>query len=114
MATTFSLTIGGKPAVTHSTFSVLNPADESVVAEFPEATLEMVHQAVASARAAFNAWSAPPDGERVKKLLAIAALIETHHAELSQLIPREQGKTQSGPGPTLEVGGAAAWPRATA
>jgi acyl-CoA reductase-like NAD-dependent aldehyde dehydrogenase len=33
---------------------------------------------------------------------------------LSQLITLEQGKTQSGPGANLEVGGAAAWTRATA
>ena len=110
----FSLTIGGKPAATRNTFNVLNPADESVVAECPEATLEMVDQAVASARAAFKTWSTLPDGDRVQKLLAIAALIEKHHPELSQLITREQGKTQSGPGANLEVGGAAAWTRATA
>jgi len=111
---TFALTIGGKPAATHNTFRVLNPADESVVAECPEATPELVDQAVASARAAFKTWSALPDAERVAKLLAIADLIEKHHTELSQLITREQGKTQSGPGANLEVGGAAAWTRVTA
>src|SRR5690348_11606549 len=68
----FALTIGGQPAVTRNTFNVLNPADESVVAECPEATLELVDQAVASARAAFKSWSNLPDEERVKKLLAIA------------------------------------------
>jgi acyl-CoA reductase-like NAD-dependent aldehyde dehydrogenase len=112
--TGFALTIGGKAAVTRSTFNVLNPADESVVAACPEGTVELVDQAVASARAAFKPWSAIADAERVSKLLAIADLIETHHPELSQLITLEQGKTQSGPGANLEVGGAAAWTRATA
>jgi acyl-CoA reductase-like NAD-dependent aldehyde dehydrogenase len=110
----FSLTIGGKAAATRKTFNVLNPADETIVAECPEGTVELVDQAVASARAAFRPWSALPDADRVNKLLRIADLIETHHAELSQLITREQGKTQSGPGANLEVGGAAAWTRATA
>jgi acyl-CoA reductase-like NAD-dependent aldehyde dehydrogenase len=110
----FSLTIGGKPAVTQKTFDVLNPVDESLVAACPEGSIELVDQAVASARSALRSWSALPDGERVGKLMAIADLIEKHHVELSQLITREQGKTQSGPGANLEVGGAAAWMRATA
>jgi acyl-CoA reductase-like NAD-dependent aldehyde dehydrogenase len=112
--TGFSLTIGGKAAATAKTFNVLNPVDESVVAACPEATPALVDEAVASARKAFKSWSGLPDTERVNKLLAIADLIEKHHPELSDLITREQGKTQSGPGANLEVGGAVAWTRATA
>ena len=112
--TSFTLTIGGKAAATNRTFNVLNPADESVVASCPEGTVELVDEAVAAARAAFKSWSRLADSERVSKLLAIADSIEKHHSELSQLITREQGKTQSGPGANLEVGGAAAWTRATA
>ena len=112
--TTYSLTIGGKAAATRNTFNVLNPVDESVVAACPQGTVELVDQAVASARAAFKGWSALPDTERVAKLQAIADLIEKHHAELSELVTREQGKPQSGPGANLEVGGAAAWTRVTA
>ena len=62
----FSLTIGGKAAATLRAFPVLNPADESLVALCPEATLELVDQAVDSARAAFKSWSQRPDGERVR------------------------------------------------
>lgn len=112
--TAFSLTIGGKATATGKTFNVLNPADESVVAACPEGNVTLVDQAVASARSAFKAWAALPDAERVSKLLAIGDLIEKHHAELSQLITREQGKPQSGPGANLEVGGSAAWTRVTA
>ena len=110
----FNLIIGGKPAATSRTFNVLNPADESIVAACPEGTVELVDKAVSSARSAFASWSAVPDAERVAKMMAIADLIEKHHQELSQLITREQGKTQSGPGANLEVGGAAAWTRVTA
>ena len=74
----------------------------------------MVDEAVTSARHAFPAWAALPDSERVAKLLAVADLVEKHHQELSELITREQGKTQSGPGANLEVGGAVAWTRVTA
>ena len=52
--TGFSLTIGGKAAPTSRTFNVLNPVDESVVAACPEGTVELVDEAVASARKAFK------------------------------------------------------------
>jgi acyl-CoA reductase-like NAD-dependent aldehyde dehydrogenase len=110
----FELTIDGESAATAKTFNVLNPADETIVAACPEATTAQVDQAVAGARRAFAAWSAQPDAERVSRLLAVADLIEKHHTELSELVTREQGKTQSGPGANLEVGGAVAWTRATA
>ena len=110
----YTMTIGGRAVGSARTFDVLNPADENVVAACPEGTTELVDQAVASARKALPAWSAVPDAERVAKLNAIADLIEKHHGELSQLITREQGKTQSGPGANFEVGGTVAWTRATA
>ena len=110
----YTMTIGGRAASSARTFDVLNPADETVVAACPEGTTELVDQAVASARQAFPAWAAVPDAERAAKLNAIADLIEQHHGELSQLITREQGKTQSGPGANFEVGGTVAWTRVTA
>jgi acyl-CoA reductase-like NAD-dependent aldehyde dehydrogenase len=110
----FALTIGGKPAATAKTFDVLNPADETVVAACPEGTTALVDEAVASARRALPSWAAVPDSDRVDRLLAVADLIEKHHQELSELVTREQGKTQSGPGANLEVGGAVAWTRVTA
>src|SRR6202035_5304396 len=51
---------------------------------------------------------------RAAKLLEIANLIEKHHAELSELVTREQGKTQSGLGANMEGGGAIVWTRVTA
>jgi acyl-CoA reductase-like NAD-dependent aldehyde dehydrogenase len=110
----YVLTIGGKAASTSQTFDVLNPLDESLVARCPSGTTEHVDRAVRAAREALPGWSATPDAERVAKLMAIADLIEKHHAELSTLVTREQGKPQSGPGANLEVGGAAVWTRATA
>lgn len=110
----YVLTIGGKTADAPRTFDVLNPFDESLVGRCPEGTIELVDAAVRCAREAFPAWSSAPDNERVAKLMDIAALIESNHAELSRLVTLEQGKSQSGPGANLEVGGAAAWTRATA
>ncbi len=80
----YSLTIGGKAVTTAKTFNVLNPADESIVAACPEATIALVDEAVQSARRAFPAWAALPDAERAAKLNAVADLIEKHHQELSR------------------------------
>jgi acyl-CoA reductase-like NAD-dependent aldehyde dehydrogenase len=110
----YVLTIGGRAAATANFFDVLNPLDESVVGRCPEGNVGLVDEAVKAARAAFPAWSALPDAERVARLLRIADSIEKHHAELATLVTKEQGKPQSGPGANLEVGGAAAWTRATA
>lgn len=111
---TFNLTIAGKPAPAQRAFDVINPADESIVASCPLATPEMVDAAVASSRQAFPYWAALSDAERTAKLHAIADLIERNHRELAELVTREQGKPQSGPGANLELGGAATWTRITA
>ena len=110
----YAMIIGGKRINTGRTFDVLNPADETVVAACPEGTVALVDEAVAAARSAFPAWAALADAERVAKLQAVADLIEKNHAELAELVTREQGKTQSGPGANLEAGGTVAWTRATA
>jgi acyl-CoA reductase-like NAD-dependent aldehyde dehydrogenase len=112
--TQYVLTIGGKAAATTKTFNVINPADETIVAACPEGTTALIDEAVLSARQAFASWAATPDSDRAAKLMAIADLVEKHHTELSELVTREQGKTQSGPGANLEVGGAVAWTRVTA
>src|SRR5262245_14581005 len=96
------------------TFDVINPVDESLVGHCPEATAAHVDEAVRAARNALPGWSAERDATRSERLMEIASLIEKHHAELSSLVTREQGKPQSGPGANFEVGGAAVWTRATA
>jgi len=112
--TSYAMTIDGKQVISTRTFNVLNPADESIVAACPLADLALVDAAVAAARRAFPGWAATPDAERAAKLNAVADLIRQNHAELATLVTREQGKTQSGPGANLEVGGAEGWTRVTA
>lgn len=92
----YTLTIGGQATAASREFDVLNPFDESLAGRCPEGTVELVDRAVQCARAALPAWSAVSDAERIAKLLDIASLIERHHAELSTLVTREQGKAQSG------------------
>ena len=110
----YPLTINGKAAPVSGSFDVINPADGTLVAACPLGTTALVDAAVESARRALPGWSSLPDSERVAKLTAIADLIDKHHHELSELVTREQGKTQSGPGANFEVHGTAAWTRVTA
>ncbi|MBS0613239.1 MAG: aldehyde dehydrogenase family protein [Proteobacteria bacterium] len=111
----YALIIDGKRVdSTPKTFKVLNPADESVVAEVPEGTVELLDKAVAAARKALPGWSAQSSEARAAKLMEIADLLEKNQAELAQLITKEQGKTLGGLGSNFEVGGAAAWTRVTA
>jgi acyl-CoA reductase-like NAD-dependent aldehyde dehydrogenase len=111
---TFALTIDGKAVTAGAMHTVTNPADESIVAECPAGSVELLDQAVAASRRALPAWAALPDGERAAKLQTVAKLIQDHQTELSILITREQGKTQSGPGANVELEGCVAWTEVTA
>lgn len=93
---------------------VLNPADGTPVGACPEGDVDLLDQAVAAARRALPGWSALPDADRAAALTKVADLLEQHAGELSALVTREQGKTQSGPGANLEAGGCVAWTRVTA
>lgn len=110
----FSLVIDGQLVRPNETFPVINPADETVVAECPKGNAELLDQAVAAANKALPAWRSLSSEERVEKLNLIADLIEQNHEELAVLITREQGKCQSGMGANMEIGGCAAWTRVTA
>lgn len=110
----YQLIINGRKIDKATSFDVLNPSTEKPVASCAQGDVEDLDCAVAAARAAFPAWAATADEERVASLHKIADLIEAHHGELVELITAEQGKCQSGPGANLEAGGAAAWTRVTA
>lgn len=114
--TEYNLIIDGQKIATSSSFDVLNPATEEVVAACPMATEEHLDQAVNAARRAFQSWSTVDDSERRKVVAAIANRLEAHVDELARLITLEQGKPLqafAGLGSTFEVGGAVAWCRAT-
>jgi acyl-CoA reductase-like NAD-dependent aldehyde dehydrogenase len=112
--TTFPLIIDGKPAQSKGFFDVVNPATGMVLASCPKADAELVDLAVAAARLALADWSQRPDHERAQKLKDVADVLAANQKELSLLLTQEQGKTQSGPGANLEVGGCTAWTQSTA
>jgi acyl-CoA reductase-like NAD-dependent aldehyde dehydrogenase len=110
----YHLIIDGRAVSSPTTFPVINPADESTLAECPQGTVEQLDAAVAAAHRAFPAWAALPDSKRVAMLNEIADRIDARKLELAKLITQEQGKSLNGPGSRFEVGGAAAWTRVTA
>src|SRR5439155_2351080 len=73
------------------TEEVVNPATGEVIAEAPLSTAADVERAVAAAREAFDGWAATP-GERALMLLKLAAAIEDHAEELSDLESADAGK----------------------
>jgi lactaldehyde dehydrogenase / glycolaldehyde dehydrogenase len=76
-----------------ATRAVVNPADESVVAEVPEGTAEDAQQALEAARAAQPAWARRSGVQRGAVLRAVAAGIRAEAEELARTIVSEQGKT---------------------
>ena len=92
-ASDYSLLINGRLVDGASTFDVINPATEEVLAACPKADLAQLNQAVAAAKAAFPAWSARPiEARRNNLLVKMADEFETRSAEIARLLTQEQGK----------------------
>jgi acyl-CoA reductase-like NAD-dependent aldehyde dehydrogenase len=91
-ASDYGLLINGRLVDGASTFDVINPATEEVLAACPKADLAQLNQAVAAAKAAFPAWSARPIEERRNLLVKMADEFETRSAEIARLLTQEQGK----------------------
>lgn len=69
-----------------------NPADGSIVAEFPIATADEVRQAVARARAAQPEWAARGIRERLRIIRRFQQLLLANQQKVAELITREAGK----------------------
>ncbi|MCF5955886.1 aldehyde dehydrogenase family protein, partial [Xanthomonas perforans] len=89
------LLIDGEMVVSASTQwqDVVNPADQSVLAQVPFATTAEVDAAVAAASRAFVTWRKTPIGTRARIFLKYQQLIREHMPELAALLSAEQGKT---------------------
>ena len=85
--------IGGRWVTADETRPVINPADESTVAEVPEAGAEHAEMALEAARNAQRAWARRSGVERGAVLRAIADGIRARQEDLARLVVSEQGKT---------------------
>lgn len=70
---------------------VVNPADETVVAQVARGSAADVDRAVAAARAAFAGWSATPAAVRAQVIGNIHALILERKEQLAQALSLEMG-----------------------
>lgn len=73
-------------------FPVVNPQDGSVVADVADCGAEQARAALASAEAAFPAWSGMPAAERATLLLRWHGLLQERSQDLARLITQELGK----------------------
>jgi malonate-semialdehyde dehydrogenase (acetylating)/methylmalonate-semialdehyde dehydrogenase len=86
--------IGGRPLASNSerTSEVFNPATGAVSANVSLATMSELNAAVASAHAAFPAWSATSPLRRSRVMFKFKELMEQNADKLAALITAEHGK----------------------
>ncbi len=97
MTELFKNFVGGAWADSESrkSFESLNPANtKDVVGLVPRSTKKDVDRAVASAKAAFPAWSRHPAPKRGQLLFKVAQLLEANKSSLGDLVTREMGKVR--------------------
>ena len=78
-----------------SALPVLDPADDSLIAEVPACGRDEANRAVAAAARAFDSFQAMPAVERAALLRAISCLMSERKDALAELLTREQGKPLS-------------------
>ena len=84
-----------KTSKTDKYMDVYNPSTGEVIARTPCCTQEEVEEAIASAKAAFPAWSNTPVMKRVQVLYKFRELLVEHMDELATLCAVEHGKVLS-------------------
>ena len=72
--------------------AIYNPATGAVARQVALASVEEVNAAVASAKAAFPAWSETPPIRRARVMNNFLALLNEHRDELAAMITAEHGK----------------------
>ncbi len=83
---------GWKTSETTKYMDCYNPSTGEIIARAPQCTAAEVEAAVASAKAAYPAWSNTPPNKRVQVLFRMKALLDSHLDELTVLCARENGK----------------------
>lgn len=71
---------------------IINPADNSVIGEAPDANVSDVASAVQAAQDAFEGWWATPAARRGEILYACMRAMHANEDELAQSLTAEQGK----------------------
>jgi len=95
MESDYRMYVGGEwvQAEEERTFTVLNPANEEMIARVPQATRGDTQRALQAAEKARRDWEMLPLKERGEHLRAIACSIHKAKDRLAEIVVREQGKT---------------------
>lgn len=88
----YSLLIDGRLVAGADRMAVINPANETELAQCPVADKEQLEQAVAAAQRAFPGWSQTPIAERQAVLLQVADAINANAERVAKVLTGEQGK----------------------
>ena len=75
--------------------AIINPATGQVIREIADSTTKQVDEAISRALTAFTPWSELTPGERSKKILDYADLLEKHADEICEVEVSETGKPWS-------------------
>jgi betaine-aldehyde dehydrogenase len=75
--------------------AIINPATGQVIREIADSTTQQVDETISRALTAFTPWSELTPGERSKKILDYADLLEKHADEICELEVSETGKPWS-------------------
>ncbi len=90
--TQFKLLIDGELRDGVASIDVVNPADESVVAQCPIANEAMLNQAVESSHKAYLSWRKLSFSERGVYIKKLTAAVEENAEEFARILTQEQGK----------------------
>ncbi|MCD8262649.1 MAG: aldehyde dehydrogenase [Bacteroides sp.] len=74
--------------------NVLNPSTEEVISLMPDGTVEDARTAIDAAERVQDSWERVPPVQRASYLIKIAEGIRKREKELTDIIVREEGKTQ--------------------
>lgn len=88
----FSMLINGRLTETNNRLQVINPSDETVAAEVPDADKSIVDTAVRAAQVAYESWRFSRIEERQTLLRRLSAVLQENADELATLLVREQGR----------------------
>ena len=83
---------GWKTSETATYMDCYDPSTGALIARAPQCTKAEVEAAVASAKAAYPAWSNTPPSKRVQVLFRMKSLLDSHLEELTLSVARENGK----------------------
>ena len=75
------------------TAPVLNPADQTVLAEVPYATDKEIAAAISGAKQCFADWRQTPVTERARLMFRYQQLLKTHQQEIAECLAQDNGKT---------------------